>query len=291
MLDTTPVKLAVQSLTNAQRKKIPKRPPKILPATNAERKYARDLAKLTRALEQIAERIVKKLPAIQASAEKLRPDERADAYPEEIEGVMNAARAEWNRIASPSRIAAMVKPFVEATNKQNKKATGGFFKKTLGIDVIGSEPWLKPELDAAIKANVNLIKTLGPETFNRIETAVFEGVRSGQLTKGIAEAIQKATGATKSRAQFIARDQAAKVSGNLSKLRQEQVGITEYIWSTSRDERVVGNPAGLYPTGSAGHMNHWAREGKTFKWAKPPADGHPGFAYGCRCVSVPKLPD
>lgn len=70
---------------------------------------------------------------------------------------------------------------------------------------------------------------------------------------------------------------------------QQYAGVSRYIWHTMRDLRVVGNPAGYYPVGHAGHEDHWSREGKVFAWSEPPSDGHPGEAFGCRCQAIPLL--
>jgi uncharacterized protein with gpF-like domain len=34
---------------------------------------------------------------------------------------------------------------------------------------------------------------------------------------------------------------------------------------------------------------HFDREGRTFTWADPPDDGHPGEAINCRCQAEPDL--
>jgi SPP1 gp7 family putative phage head morphogenesis protein len=54
--------------------------------------------------------------------------------------------------------------------------------------------------------------------------------------------------------------------------------VEEYVWSTSRDERV--------------RPSHSAKDGKRFKWNDPPSDtGHPGNEIQCRCVAIPVLDD
>ncbi|MNE68328.1 Phage Mu protein F like protein [compost metagenome] len=101
--------------------------------------------------------------------------------------------------------------------------------------------------------------------------------------------LKKIGNISKNRAKFIARDQTAKLTGDLNQLRQADNGIEEYIWRNAGDQRVVGNPGGLYPKGNRAHGNHWEREGKTFRWDSPPSDGAPGHAPNCRCYAAPKL--
>ena len=54
------------------------------------------------------------------------------------------------------------------------------------------------------------------------------------------------------------------------------LGITQYIWRTSRDERV--------------RESHLVLEGKTFSWDSPPDVGHPGQDINCRCTAEPVIP-
>jgi hypothetical protein len=85
------------------------------------------------------------------------------------------------------------------------------------------------------------------------------------------------------------RDEAWKAQSATAKRVQAYSGIKSYVWQTRKDERVVGNPVGLYPQGTADHGDHWERDGKIFRWDDPPHDGHPGVAYGCRCEAVPLI--
>ena len=78
-----------------------------------------------------------------------------------------------------------------------------------------------------------------------------------------------------SQAELVARDQTTKLLGGLNQARQVEAGITEYIWSTSRDERV--------------RDEHAERDGQKFSWDDPPEDGHPGEPIQCRCSATPVL--
>lgn len=83
---------------------------------------------------------------------------------------------------------------------------------------------------------------------------------------------------SESRAALISRDQTLKLNGQVNMARQTRAGITQYVWSTSQDERV--------------RDTHESKEGETFDWSSPPADtGHPGQDYQCRCVPLPVIPD
>jgi len=59
--------------------------------------------------------------------------------------------------------------------------------------------------------------------------------------------------------------------------RQETLGIEQYIWRTMDDGKV--------------RALHRQYDDRTFSWDNPPADGHPGDAFGCRCTADPVLPE
>lgn len=52
-------------------------------------------------------------------------------------------------------------------------------------------------------------------------------------------------------------------------LKEDSHPTTHYIWRTSDDDKV--------------RPSHAANEGKLFPWKNPPATGHPGEHYSCRC--------
>ena len=67
-------------------------------------------------------------------------------------------------------------------------------------------------------------------------------------------------------------------------IRYEEVGIDNYIWSTSHDSRV--------------RHDHRELQGKVFSFSNPPitdkatgARNNPGEDFGCRCVAIPVMPE
>lgn len=183
--------------------------------------------------------------------------------------------------------------FVSAADFANKTAMQNNIASALSVDfaTIIDGPDIKPILDQALADNVALIKSIGTEHFAKVSQAVLDNYRGVPLPDGMSltERLQKIGSISKNKAKFIARDQTAKLTGDLNQTRQADNGIDEYYWKNSQDRRVVGNPSGLYPKGNRAHGNHWDREDQVYSWAKPPADGHPGHAPGCRCYAKPKL--
>lgn len=183
--------------------------------------------------------------------------------------------------------------FVTAADVANKTAMQNNIASALSVDfaTIIDGPDIKPILDQALADNVALIKSIGTEHFAKVSQAVLDNYRGVPLpdNMSLTQRLQKIGSISKNKAKFIARDQTAKLTGDLNQTRQADNGIDEYYWKNSQDRRVVGNPSGLYPKGNRAHGNHWDREDQVYSWAKPPSDGHPGHAPGCRCYAKPKL--
>jgi len=107
------------------------------------------------------------------------------------------------------------------------------------------------------------------------------GVRSSQIAKQLAEKY----GVTKARAKFIARDQTAKINGDITKLRQQQAGFEFFQWVDSDDVRVrdrheaIANADVGYGPG-------------VYRWDDLPLSDSgqrisPGQDFQCRCTAKP----
>lgn len=123
------------------------------------------------------------------------------------------------------------------------------------------------------QTNADLITGLGQRMAEDIAKVVEEGVVSGSRWETIAKRLEHVGGVTESRAALIARDQVGKLYGDINKQRQENLGVTRYVWRTVRDNRV--------------REEHEALDGDSFEWSSPPPDGHPGEAVNCRCYADP----
>lgn len=148
------------------------------------------------------------------------------------------------------------------------------FRSVLGVNPLRNETYLEPQVEAFTARNAALIKSIPTQSAAKIETIIRTGVEAGETSATLAGKIQKELRSTRTRAKLIARDQINKFNGALTELRQTAVGVENYIWSTSNDERV--------------RPNHQNKDGKIFDWNNPPSDtGHPGEDIQCRCVAIP----
>jgi SPP1 gp7 family putative phage head morphogenesis protein len=107
-----------------------------------------------------------------------------------------------------------------------------------------------------------------------------EGYLAGKSNTAVGREIQEEYGMGRRHAQFIARDQIAKLNADLCQAQQKDAGVEEYVWSTSGDRRV--------------RERHQELDGNRFKWNDPPIVDersgrrcHPGQDYSCRCVALP----
>ncbi len=166
--------------------------------------------------------------------------------------------------------------------KQNQKEQS----RLIGIDP-RIDPGTGPVIDGFRRANIDLITNLTDAMRERVEEIISE--RLGQVAasrsnfepgvdtpKNLSEALQEGLEFSKARANLIARDQTLKLNGELTRVRQQNAGIEEYIWTTSHDERVRDTHAEL--------------DGQRFRWDNPPEPGHPGEDYQCRCTAFPVIP-
>lgn len=160
----------------------------------------------------------------------------------------------------------------EAVDERLKAA----IKASLSIDISPVLNQSGPILDAmkaATAANIDLIKSIPDQYFEKLGDAVGKNMERGMRFEDLAKEIERIGDVTESRAKLIARDQTSKMNGAFNQARQTSLGIERYIWQTSGDERV--------------RDDHAKNDGDTFRWDKAPLTGHPGEDINCRCVAIP----
>ncbi|WP_289281556.1 phage minor head protein, partial [Methylophaga sp. UBA5088] len=121
---------------------------------------------------------------------------------------------------------------------------------------------------------------------NNVANTVLTGMRNGVLARDIAKQLSDDYGVTQRRARFIARDQTAKVNGEIDKRRQVDAGFEYFQWLDSDDERVR-------------HKHRLIADKKTkygkgvYRWDDLPKNDkgetiQPGSDFGCRCTARAK---
>lgn len=149
-------------------------------------------------------------------------------------------------------------------------------KRALGIDLreLVKQEDLGEFLRLANARNVSLIKSLSDDTVKRVEQAVLDNLIAGNSRETLRKTLVEQFGIADSRARLISTDQMSKLNADMNRFRHEQAGITEYVWTSSRDERT--------------RPLHRALDGKKYRYGQPTgAEGGlpPGQPVRCRCVA------
>lgn len=257
-----------------------KRPPKQLYPHNAEMTYLQHILSIMRDCHELVSKVVMpELTAIlndarrtQGHADSARAD---DDYTDEVKRIFETVRRE-------ARAKIGQRPKVIATEAEgqiqrfNREQVAKQIKSVIGVDVLQAEPYLQPLAKAFVAQNVSLIESIPSRYFDELEGLVLQAARSGRRSEALAQDLEDRYDVSESRAKLIARSETAKLNGQITQVRQTNLGVEEFVWRTSEDERV--------------RPSHAALDGKTFEWKDPPAsEGIPGEAPNCRCTAEPVL--
>jgi SPP1 gp7 family putative phage head morphogenesis protein len=247
----------------------------------AERLYVGGMRRWSRSfratvLQNILESREPGLYELQQYLQGVRLDAKAPTFFERVKGF-------GARVLSGFRFAfakSVETPNLERVGSEVTKHVRNQTKRVLGIDPATFSGG--HEVETWRRTNVNLITQMTEEQLGRIYAVLDElGTSPVQV---IADRLAKEFGITEQRAELIARDQTLKLNAQITQGAHLAAGITEYIWSTSKDASVRDGHAEL--------------EGKRFSYADPPVvdpktgrTANPGEDYECRCIAVPYLPE
>lgn len=238
-------------------------------------------------LEALLVRITRKINATISAA--LRGDldrakaraSRADA---DLDGLFREALFQdlairLSRIVEDPEIVELLDQYGARLNATN----GREIERVIGINPVDIDPEITEALLQFRRASVGLITSIAEDQLSQVRDLVDVAANSGMRVETLAAQIQERHNVSESRARLIARDQTLKTNGDLTRLRHEKIGVTEYIWDTSGDSRV--------------RPDHRALDGSTQRWDDPPVTNpegdrnHPGEDYQCRCIAIPVLPE
>lgn len=285
---------------NAQvgkRRKRPARP--VDSGKKVERFYRQQLRSLVRAINREVKEEV--LPIIREEKASYTPDSAytKDSWSDRIIEALNRLIERYTGGMFEQQYQRLAARTVSMAEAETTQAFLNSVNKAVGVDlapVLGSEG-MRDYIDVATRSNANLIKSVPREYLDRVENAVLGGIRGGQAPAQISRNIQEATGVTERRARLLARDQSAKLSGEIAERRQTQAGINYYRSSTAGDSRVTGKPGGKYPNAKIscwGIANRDIGYGKgVYRWDEGASWGgesglHPGSHHiRCRCTATP----
>lgn len=267
---TAPVKYDLAAMATKQKGMVAVLP-EIHPSAAAEmelRKAMRDILRGARG--EVRERL---LPAIAADLKRGASSVTQDMGAEG-ESALGALRDLIDRLVAAAH--GMADRIFRREGGRHTKKVLDQANRIIGVDLsaVVREDDLEDYLRAASQRNATYIKSLGDDLQKRIAAAAYEATINGSSVKNFKDRLTKEFGIVDRRAQFIAQDQMAKLNSELTELRHTQAGVTSYVWSSSRDERVRGL--------------HRAIDGTVYQYGKPTGaeDGlPPGRPPRCRCVA------
>lgn len=207
--------------------------------------------------------------------------------------LIDQARLEMQARINLSRLEALAQKYGKRVTDQQRGELRKQVKAALGVDLVGHDANVPAMLEHFTAENVALIKRIPARLFDDVEARVTNAFAGGRRHDELARDIEKAEGTSESAARLIARDQIGKLNGQVNASRQQELGISRFRWKTVGDERVRGDPDGLYPKAKP---SHYKRDGKTYSYDDPPKslDGDPelpGEPINCRCTAEPVFDD
>lgn len=250
----------------------------------------RELQRISWAYLRLVNEVVKKyMPAIRKAAaaerEKNRRQDDAGDLMQAIQKSFQSMGEELERKTSSFGLRKKLEDLANLTRKLSIQEWKRTVHETLGLDIMDDYylgEFYRQALQEWIDQNVSLIKSIPQEALSEMHSIVSQGFKTGATLTSIEKEIRNTYHVKRSSAKLLARDQIAKLNGQLTKQQQTDAGVNEYIWSTSGDSRV--------------RETHKKLDGKKFRWDDPPVVTppgkpvrrcHPGEDYQCRCVALP----
>lgn len=284
------------------RKRKPREPDPVRPSQDAESFYRGQLRALVRNMSQ------QLYAVLRPELTRLKPQYIGDSLVT-LDGWTDDILSVIRRVSSifatnlfdqqARRVAAGTISRAEADNAEDFRKS---VNRAVGVDfsLITKPKGMVDYLEASTAENVNLIKSIPQEYFQRVETIVLGGMKSGLAPTAIAKQIQEQTGISARRAMLIARDQVSQLNSDLTRQRQTAAGIEFYRVETANDQRVSGDPNGKYPNAKIscygiakqdigyGPGVYKVSEGATWRGV---TNLHPGKHHPlCRCVGISLIP-
>ncbi|AUS01503.1 head morphogenesis domain protein [Vibrio phage 1.286.O._10N.286.55.C4] len=238
-------------------------------------------------LQRMVRRIKKDIDqSIKPQVKDLEFEYTADSWADVIEVSLAALRQRWSSAVFNRFAERMASKFVQAVNLQNQQQFQNQYK-SFGINIYAGNQAVSDYLDATVKDNVRLIKSIPDQYLTQVESIVLGNMRAGMRPSAINKQLQDQFGVTERRARVISRDQTSKAANGLAKKRMQSAGFEYYQWVTSEDERVrsrhrkISDKVTAYGKG-------------IYRWDDPPLSDKgepisPGTDYSCRCIARPVL--
>lgn len=186
---------------------------------------------------------------------------------------------------SDDRIEEMVNKILKKVDNRSRDEFYSRIEKTIGISSkeLAATEAMKETTNALMLETSQWVKKLRDETLELYTSNTLRAMALGNGLEGITDEFDQLKEKRKNHAKFTARNQVNNYNSISTKIRAQNLGITQAVWVTAHDERV--------------RPSHQAREGKTFNLDEglySSLDGKtllPGTDYQCRCTMTLILPE
>lgn len=264
------------ALQAAGQRRRPRKIPRQQFPTAARLAYYAALRKMLAELRAQVEHALR--PALQRALQ-VKLDGPADDLKVVIDQIEQTQSPQWQDAA----VDQLARAIAQSVSVQNREQIDAQLQAGLGFKLFPTDPNLSDHLNLFVADNVRLVSSIRSDLLDELHGVVLRAARSDdreELQREIAERFDVAD----SRAELIAVDQVGSLNGELTRMRHQSAGITEYVWDTSHDSRV--------------RYGHQLLQGTRQTWGKPPVEnprtgdrGEPGKPIRCRCVAIPVVDD
>lgn len=258
--------------------------PEIVLSEKLENRHVNYFIVSAKAVNRAIDGIIAKLSRV--FSKELRTDDKTDDL------ILSAAQA-YSVAMSMSRAEIFVEKTNKAADLENEEqwekqitvevhAVIGPSKAQVATDILVANGASIPKAiqRAWIRQQLALIKVEGGKTVPSIPGKAFEqaskiirdAIGRGALIETVAGELEGLQGINLRRAKTLASDQILTYYSRMTDIRHQSIGVTHYIWRTSRDEAV--------------RHSHRLRNGKRYPYKNPkfptkdPIDGAPGKPVG-----------
>lgn len=195
--------------------------------------------------------------------------------PEFARRLLEEARARARTAVSAAEVAELAELAGNRTSIATRRDIARQLRAGLGVEIDIDETAAREMLRAFSIENAQRIGSIPARLHEDIASLTMRAITKRMTPETFAAELLKIADVTEGKAMQLARDQLGSLWGQLSEIRQRELGLSHYIWRTMRDNRV--------------RKTHRAREGVRFAWRDAPPGGHPGVDIGCRCGAQPDL--
>ena len=249
-----------------------------------------------RRLEEIQKIVRDEMPemlAIASEEQKGTQDARFDGEGDMIRRLQNCFRIIRERaeqLNSDDPLERRIRMCADYTDQRELTEWRRSVRSALGVDIV-DDYFIGPRYERMLadwaRQNASYITSIEDEFLSDLENVIIDGFTKGRSPRDISKELQNRFEISKSKARLLARDQVGTLSSDLTRVRHEAAGVSEYLWDTSGDGRV--RPC------------HAELDGKKFRYSDPPPmwymtkrgkvytgrQCNPGEDYQCRCIARP----